>query len=214
MENDKRYFIAGLFIIVLSVGTLLAFMWLAGSERRDDVMYRIKFSESVSGLAVGESVKYHGVDVGTVKGMTLNAADPRLVEVAVSLRKEAPVKTDTRAMLKMKGVTGALFVELNGGTPKSDLLLASTGEGQTPEIISEKSSLTAAMDQLPQVVQKFTAIEDQAKNVMNDVAGFTRKVKENPSLLLRRPRDKDLEQAKEKEKEANVPVPAPAHKTR
>ena len=38
MENDKRYFIAGLFIIVLSVGAALIFMWLSGSERRDDVI--------------------------------------------------------------------------------------------------------------------------------------------------------------------------------
>ena len=61
MENDKRYFVAGLFIIVLSVGAALAFMWLAGSDRRDDVLYRIRFNESVSGLAVGEVVKYRGV---------------------------------------------------------------------------------------------------------------------------------------------------------
>lgn len=208
MENDKRYFVAGLFIIVLSIGTALAFMWLAGSERRDDVMYRIKFTESVSGLAVGEAVKYRGVDVGTVKSMALDAADPRLVEVNVSLRKEAPVKTDTKATLKLKGITGGVFIELNGGSPKSNLLLASTQDGQVPEIPSEKSSLTAAIDQLPQVMQKFTAIEDQAKNVMNDVQGFTKKVKENPSLLLRRPREKDLEREREKEKEEQAAAAA------
>ncbi|MEP7156672.1 MAG: MlaD family protein [Betaproteobacteria bacterium] len=214
MENDKRYFVAGLFIIILLVGTVLAFMWLAGSERRDDVMYHIKFGESVSGLAVGEAVKYRGVDVGTVKTMTLDTVDPRLVEVAVSLRKEAPVKTDTRAMLKMKGVTGAMFIELNGGSPKTDLLVASTKEGQIPEIGTEKSPLTNAMDQLPQVLQKFTAIEEQAKGVMTDVAGFTKKVKENPSLLLRKPSEQDLERAREREKEEEAAKAAAKRKTK
>ena len=184
MENDKRYFVAGLFIIVLSVSAALAFMWLAGSERRDDVMYRIRFNESVSGLAVGEVVKYRGVDVGTVKSLALDASDPRLVEVAVHLRKETPVKTDTKAMLKLKGITGNMFIELNGGLPKSESLVAATKAGDIPEIASEKSSLTNAMEQLPRVIEKFSAVEDQAKKVLKDVSGLTADVKANPSVLI------------------------------
>ena len=195
MENDKRYFITGLFIIVLSVGALLAFMWLAGPERRDDVMYRINFSESVSGLAVGEAVKYRGVDVGTVKSMALGATDPRLVEVWVSLRKEAPVKTDTKAMLKLKGITGGVFVELSGGSPKTETLLAATKEGEVPEILSEKSSLTTALDKLPVVIEKLSAMEDQAKKVLTDVSGLTAKVKEDPSVLIWGSKDKKPDKA-------------------
>ena len=195
MENDKRYFIAGLFIIALAVGVALAFVWLAGSERRDDVMYHVRFTESVSGLALGESVKYRGVDVGNVKSMALDPADPRMVLVRVSLRKDAPVKTDTRASLKLKGVTGAMFIELNGGDPKAGMLLAATPAGEAPEIASEKSSLTTAIDQLPRVVEKFSAIEDQAKVVLKDVGTLASKVKENPSLLLRRPKEKVAEPA-------------------
>lgn len=193
METDKRYFVAGLFIIVISLGVALAFMWLAGSARRDDVLYRIRFTESVSGLALGESVKYRGVDVGTVKTMALDPVDPRAVDVGVSLRKDAPVKTDTKAMLKLKGITGGVFVELNAGNPKSELLVAATAPGEVPVIAAEKSSLTTAIDQLPRVVEKFSAIEDQAKTVLKDVSGFAEKVKENPSLLLRRPKEKDKE---------------------
>jgi phospholipid/cholesterol/gamma-HCH transport system substrate-binding protein len=199
METDKRYFAAGLFIIVLAVGIALAFVWLAGTERRDDVRYHVRFTESVSGLALGESVKYHGVDVGNVKSMSLDPADPRMVLVNVSIRKDAPVKTDTRATLKLKGVTGTMFIELNGGTPKAALLLASTPAGEMPEIASEKGSLATVIDQLPRVVEKFTAIEDQAKKVLTDVSGFTSKVKENPSLLLRRP-DKDKQPDKAPDK--------------
>ena len=195
MENDKRYFIAGLFIIVLSVGAILAFMWLAGSERRDDVLYRISFTESVNGLAVGEAVKYRGVDVGTVKSMALDATDPRLVEVSVSLRKQAPVKTDTKATLKLKGITGGVFVELSGGSPKTETLLAATKAGEVPEIPSEKSSFTSAIDKLPMMIEKFSAVEDQAKKVLNDVSGLTAKVKENPSILIWGPKDSKPEKA-------------------
>ena len=69
METDKRYFIAGLFIIGLSVAAALFAVWLTGTGHRDDVVYRIRFAESVGGLALGDPVKFHGVDVGTVKSL-------------------------------------------------------------------------------------------------------------------------------------------------
>ena len=104
METDRHYFFEGLFIIVLSVGAALAFIWLSGSHHRDDVLYRIHFYESVSGLSLGDPVKFRGVDIGTVKAMNLDAADPQRVQVDVALRKDAPVKTDTKASLKLKGI--------------------------------------------------------------------------------------------------------------
>lgn len=191
METDKHYFFEGLFIIVFSVGAAFFFVWLAGTGHRDDVPYRIHFAESVSGLALGDPVKYRGVDIGTVKAMSLDAADPRRVQVDVMLRKDAPVKTDTKASLRLKGITGVVFVELNGGNPNAKLLTEATPDGKIPEIPSEKSRLTALLDQLPKVVEKFSAIEDQAKQVVTDVGGLTNKIKEDPSVLLRRPKEKD-----------------------
>ncbi|HKA44105.1 MAG TPA: MlaD family protein [Burkholderiales bacterium] len=190
MEADKRYFFEGLFIIVGVVAAAFLFVWLAGSGHRDDVLYRIHFAESVSGLALGDPVKYRGVDVGTVKAMVIDAEDPRLVQVDVKLRKEAPVKTDTKATLKLKGITGVVFIELNGGSAGAKSLVAATPEGQIPEIPSEKSSLTALLEQLPKVVEKFSAIEGQAKKVLTDVGDVTGKIKQDPSVLLRRPRQK------------------------
>jgi ABC-type transporter Mla subunit MlaD len=105
----------------------------------------------------------------------------------VTLRKEAPVKTDTRASLALKGITGVVFIELNGGDPAARGLLAATPEGEVPEIPSERTGLKAMLDDLPTLVKKFSAIEDQVKKVATSVGGLTDKVKDNPSLLLRRP---------------------------
>ena len=189
MESDKRYFFEGLFIIFFTLAIVLAFVWLSRAGHRDDVTYRIRFNESVSGMSLGDPVKFRGVDVGTVKSMALDADDPRRVQVEVRLRKDAPVKTDTKATLKMKGITGVVLIELDGGSPKAELLAAATSEGQVPEIASEKSNLTAFLDQLPKVVQKFNKIEEKTSKVLEDVGEVTQKVKENPSVLLRRPKD-------------------------
>jgi len=210
METDKHYFLEGLFIIGLVAAAALAFIWLSKSGNRDDVLYRIHFAESVSGLSVGDPVKFHGVDVGTVKTMAIDASDPRRVEVDVKLRKDAPVKTDTRASLKLKGITGVVFVELNGGSPGAQRLVDAAPPGQVPEIASEKSTLTSIMDALPAALEKFSAIENKANKVLTDVGQVTgtvkeaasdikettAKVKENPSLLLRRPKEKPASENK------------------
>ncbi|MDP1610930.1 MAG: MlaD family protein [Sulfuritalea sp.] len=191
METDKHYFFEGLFIIVFSIAAALFAVWLGSSGRHDDVIYRIHFPDSVSGLTAGDTVKFRGVDVGTVKTMGIDPENSRLVRVDVRLRKDTPVKTDTRASLTLKGITGVVFIELNGGDPAAKTLLAATPANQIPEIPSEKTGLNAMLDELPKLVKKFAAIEDQVKKVVTSVGGLTDKVKENPSLLLRRPQAKE-----------------------
>jgi phospholipid/cholesterol/gamma-HCH transport system substrate-binding protein len=190
METDKRYFLEGLFIIVISVAAALFAVWLTKSGHSDDVVYRIHFTESVSGLTLGDPVKFHGVDVGNVKAMAIDAADPRRVEVDVALRKDTPVKTDTRATLKLKGITGVIFIELNGGAIQAKSLVAATPAGQVPEIPADKSTLATLIDELPKVVGKFSALEDRAGKVVSDVGGLTSKLKDDPSLLLKGPAPK------------------------
>jgi phospholipid/cholesterol/gamma-HCH transport system substrate-binding protein len=190
METDKRYFFEGLFIIVFSIAAAVFAVWLGSPGRHDDVVYRIHFPESVTGLAVGDPVKFRGIDVGTVKAMIIDPDNPRLVQVDVRLRKETPVKTDTRASLTLKGITGVVFIELSGGDPGAKTLLAVTKPDTVPEIPSEKTGLKAMLDELPKVVAKFAAIEDQVKKVVTGVGQLTDKVKDDPTLLLRRP-DKD-----------------------
>ena len=198
METDKHYFVEGLFIIGIALAAAFFSVWLVSSGHRDDVIYRIHFTESVSGLALGDPVKFHGVDVGTVKTMTLDADDPRKVQVDVRLRKEAPVKTDTRASLKLKGITGVVFIELNGGAPSAQTLVGATPEGRIPEIASEKSSLTAVVDQLPKVIEKFSAIEEQTKKVVTDVGEVTGRVKESPIMKIFPAKEKTTSEPAEK----------------
>ena len=202
MESDKHYFIEGLFVIALSIAAAFFAVWLSRTGDKDDVLYRIHFDESVSGLALGEPVKLVGVDVGTVKTMSIDATDPRRVQVEVNLHKDAPIKADTKATLKSKGITGVSFIELSGGTPGAQTLVAVTPAGQIPEIPAEKSSLTTMLEQLPKVIAKFSTIEDQAKKVVADAGAVTAEVKENPSLLLRGRKDNSKDKKNEDDKKA------------
>ena len=210
METDKRYFIEGLFIIVISIAAALFAVWLSNTGERDDVTYRIHFAESVSGLAVGDPVKFHGVNVGTVSAIGIDPENPRLVQVDVKLRKETPVKTDTRASLKLKGITGVVYVELDGGNPNAKSLVAVTPAGQIPEIPYEKSRLANILDQLPRVIEKFSALEDKAARVVSDVGAVTSEIKEDPSVLLRGRREKSATSSDKANPEPRGPRASPA----
>jgi len=184
METDKHYFFEGLFIIGFSIAAAFFAMWLGSPGHHDDVLYRIHFSDSVSGLTVGDPVTFHGVDAGTVKSIAIDPDNALLVRVDVRLRKETPVRTDTRASLALKGITGVVYIELSGGDPAAQPLLAATSPNQTPEIPSEQTGLKAMLDKLPELVDKFSDIEDQVKQLLTSVGELTDKVKDNPSLLL------------------------------
>ena len=190
METDKHYFFEGLFIIVFSISAAILAVWLGSPGFHDDILYSIHFPDSVSGVTVGDPVTFRGVDVGNVKSIGFDPDDTRLVIVDVRLRKNAPVKTDTKASLAMKGFTGVVTIELNGGNPAAQTLLAVTPAGKIPNIPSEKTGLQTMLDELPKVIEKFSSIENQAKKVVTNVGELTNKVKDNPSLLLRRPEQK------------------------
>ena len=200
MESDKRYFFEGLFVIGFSIAIALFFVWLTRSGNKDDVLYRIHFSESVSGLNMDDPVKFLGVDVGMVKSMTIDPKDPSRVQIDVMLHKNAPIKTDTKASLQFKGITGAYFIELNGGSAKAKYLVAETKPGEVPEILAKKSTISTLMEQLPRVIEKFSAIEDQTKKVVADIGAVTAKVKENPSVLLRRPKKEKTDSSRDRKR--------------
>jgi len=210
METDKHYFIEGLFIIGFALAIAGFFLWLTSATHRDDILYRIQFAESVSGLALGDPVKFHGVDVGAVKSMTIDPTDPRLVAVDVSLRKDTPVKTDTTASLKLKGFTGVVFIELDGGSTDAMRLVDATPSGSIPEIRYAKSTVATVLDELPKVLQKLSALEDRGQKVLTDMGGLTAELKENPSLLIFPPKQKSGSRATAAPRSPASPPPTSA----
>ena len=168
METEKNYFTVGLYIIGMVLLLAGFAIWLAGSSRADNILYRVYFSESVSGLTKGGAVKYRGVDVGTVENIQIDPRDPRRIEVEVRVLQSAPVTTKTTASLKLQGMTGAVFIELTGGGPQARLLRDVTPRGDIPVIPSEVSGIAAVVNQLPVIMEKLSRFADQMNKLASD----------------------------------------------
>jgi len=113
----------GLFLVValaLLVGTLGVLLGLRVASPRDT--YTIRYRMSLSGLEPGAPVKFNGVRVGRVDSIRIDREDVEAVIVEVSLDAGTPVKTDTRAVVNLTGITGLKYIELTGGGRDSAFL--------------------------------------------------------------------------------------------
>ncbi len=138
--------LVGAFVLVFGGALIAVALWLAsgGATSRPVDLYLAIVDESVAGLNVNAPVKFNGVDVGQVRSIRLDPANPKRVRLMFAIERGTPIQADTEAVLKSQGLTGIAYVEL-----------ADTGTGSLPpravppEIypqIRTKASLSATLE--------------------------------------------------------------------
>jgi phospholipid/cholesterol/gamma-HCH transport system substrate-binding protein len=117
--------IAAMLLFALSVFGLLLFLWVSfgGTLPLRPEGYRLKANFPEAALLAKEAdVRIAGVNVGKVKSTELGPGG-RSTQATIELDDEfAPVKVDTRAMLRQKSLLGETYVELTPGQPNSENL--------------------------------------------------------------------------------------------
>lgn len=174
MERDANYVAVGAFTLLVIAMAVAFVIWYSDSgDARSYTNYEIYFSGSVSGLTPGSPVRYLGVDVGSVRRITLNKDRPDSVKILAVVDSEAPITGATRASLGLQGVTGLLYINLkqvadaNGNTLKQ-------GE-RYPVIESQSSDIDAFIASLPQLAGRVSSLVDNVNQVFSsdNVKAFT-----------------------------------------
>ena len=171
METKGYYAAVGFFVIVLSAIGILIGLWLSvGVSTKSYANYTIYMEESVAGLSVSAPVKYNGVDMGTVKKISVDPMDPKRVVIIIAIDPLTPIDTATRATLNMQGLTGVAYMELSDSDPNAPPLRVQPGQ-QYPVIKSSPSLLfriDVAIENLSENLQKVTS---SIGNVFNEKNG-------------------------------------------
>ena len=129
METRARHVLIGLFTLIVAALAVLFALWLGRSEHsRDFHLYDIAFEEAVSGLSRGSTVEFNGIRVGDVVDLRLDPDNPRNVFARVRVERNAPVRTDTQAMLMPVGITGTSLIRLSSGNDPAPQPLAGDDE--------------------------------------------------------------------------------------
>lgn len=195
METRAHHILIGLFTVLTAAAALLFALWMSyAADQRDYQPYRILFERSVSGLSVGSKVQYNGIEVGDVTELSLNPDDPRQVITLIRVYEDTPIKVDTRAKLAFASITGSMSVQLYGGTPESQRLLAQSSD-DTPFIKADPSPIATLLDEGEEMVENLNAIlqsvnelfndnnREQAGNILTNIAQITEMVASQQSAL-------------------------------
>ncbi|MCG3662930.1 MlaD family protein [Aliarcobacter butzleri] len=168
MDTKINFFKIGLFVSSLFTLLIIFIFWLGkyGLEDKKYDDYSIFFSESVSGLNIGSSIKFMGFEVGTVKDIKINPFNSEEIQIDIQIQKGTPIKEDNFAILGNLGITGLKYIELKGGSNNSKLL----GENQygMKVIKSKTSALTTFVDSTEDITKEITILLGQMKKVLND----------------------------------------------
>ena len=146
METRASYILVGICVLgLLGAGVAIA-LWLARPQTETALYYMARFNEDVTGLRTGGDVRFHGVRVGEVASIRIDA-ETEQIEVKLQVEEGTPIRQNTVARLQSQGITGASFIQLQRAkdavTGGSDALVAGRSEAPFPEIESELSELQA-----------------------------------------------------------------------
>lgn len=169
METKVNLALVGAFVLILSTAIVAGVLWVSagGGRGREYETYLAYSSESVSGLNRQAPVKYRGVEVGAVREIELDPEDPQRVRLVLSIERGVPIKQDTVAVLSFQGLTGIAFLDLEGGSRDSPLLVAVEPGGYP--VIATRPSLFRRLDtQLTTVVSDLSQTAQRIDRLLDD----------------------------------------------
>src|SRR4030042_4893928 len=123
MARRTSKFMIGLFVTIGILIGMVAVVWLGASKYFEKgATYVTYFDEAVQGLQLDSAVKYRGVEAGRVEKIRV-APDNRLIEVVMKINLRGKLEHEYVAQLKAAGITGIVFVELDGKEPETREIL-------------------------------------------------------------------------------------------
>lgn len=168
MEHRVSYTVIGAFVIVLGAVLVGGLLWIAAGGATGHYKDYVIYLETGAGsLNSNSPVLYHGVPVGRVESVSLSPGNPTKARVLLAIRDSAPIKQDTSAEVDTRGVTGAGYVNLSGGSPNSPLLEAGSGE-EYPVIPTHMSGTTSLTTAAQNVAKHLIAVTNRLDKLLSD----------------------------------------------
>ncbi len=178
MENNPRYIIVGLIVVISIISAVLFSFWIHATHRSSNMMLcDIYFAQGVSGLIIGSPVKYQGLLVGSVDSLDLDPENPDKIRVRVHIDRDVPLREGSFASLSITGISGDTYVQISAAQMDKPKLKPLPGN-EIIVIPSSSSILEKLMDRAPQVLDSIL----EATNRMQLV--FDQKNREHLTSIL------------------------------
>lgn len=168
----------GLFVIAGIILFFLAIFVIGKQKNLFDPVFEVKANfENVSGLQVGNAVRFSGINVGTVDQISI--LNDSTVQVTMLVKKDVQkfIKDDSEAGIGSEGIIGDKLIVLSRGgssnkVVKEGQLLGSTEPVET-DAIMESLQMTAdnaaiATEEIAEIVTKINNGKGSLGKLIND----------------------------------------------
>jgi phospholipid/cholesterol/gamma-HCH transport system substrate-binding protein len=168
METRASHILVGSFVLAFLAGLVAFAIWIAKVDLDAEYTdYDIYFDGTVSGLYKRSIVYYSGIPVGDVRDITLAPHDAQKVRVWVRLRSDVPVTKGAVARLEFQGLTGVAYIELKGGPPGGETIVA-LADQERAVIPAEASAFQAVYENAPDLITQAIGAVLQVQKLLSD----------------------------------------------
>lgn len=170
MENRTYAIAVGLFTLLLSLFLLFSFWWLSGDHKNNSA-YTIVSPLPVTGLSVESAVKFRGVNVGKVTAISLDRTTKNIIRIDIRVMDDLKLSEGSNAKLRMQGVTGLAFIDLDDSDDASIPLLAEGGEIPLQPSMIDKllDDGPLLVSQIETLLQSSNALASSANQLLSSV---------------------------------------------
>ena len=160
METRASYIAVGAFFLLLLLGGIVFALWASKySSSIVMVNHYLRVDGSVAGLTVGSGVLFGGIPIGKVTRIEIDPVDPTLTRIEMTVRADAPIRTDSVGVLASKSLIGGAIIEISRGSSSSPRL-------RKDEILAGESSWERLITGAPKLAEKVASLQDQLDRFM------------------------------------------------
>ncbi|MBN1633321.1 MAG: MCE family protein [Ignavibacteria bacterium] len=118
MEKKKSSKLVLAFFIIIGIGLFLAAIFVIGSKQNmfTSTMKIQSVFETVSGLLEGSTVRFNGINVGTVTKINIVSGNTVMIEMTIVSSVREFIKKDSKAKVVSEGLIGNKIVDIIPGT--------------------------------------------------------------------------------------------------
>lgn len=123
MESRASHLTVGAITLLLICSVPALLLWFSAPNGQNLVDHYVRFQDSVAGVRVGSSVLFGGIPIGHVTAVRIDPTDSSLARVDIAVDAAAPIYSDSKATLRLEGISGNFLVDISrGGRMRSEKL--------------------------------------------------------------------------------------------
>jgi phospholipid/cholesterol/gamma-HCH transport system substrate-binding protein len=195
MEANRERILVGLFVLIAGAILFGALLALAGGVGNPTVPHRTYF-KFAGGVQPGAPVRFGGLAVGKVTRVRVDPANSTHIEIAISVDRDAPLKTDSVAKITALGPLTDNYIEISTGSesaapaPPGSIIqsteafglpqLSDAAQTMVPEVQKALQKLNQNLDGLQVTIARANDLlsDGNRKNIANSLSGIAQTVTE------------------------------------